>query len=227
MRLQALLIGDVRTQFKYGFYFIYLVFTIVYISLLYAFPAEWRQPAAILMIYSDPAAMGLYFMGAIILFEKSERVLDSIAISPVKPFEYVVSKLCSIGFISVIVAIAIGYSSNIVFQPFSFTAGVFLCSCLISAIGLIIACKISSLNQFIVATIPAELLINIPAIAWIFGYKKSWLLCHPGVCLIELCRGSQKSLPALIILTLWTLFFFLLAERTVKEMLKSLGGVKL
>lgn len=227
MRLQALFFGDVRAQFKYGFYFIYLFFTVVYISLLYAFPPEWRQPAAILMIYSDPAAMGLYFMGAIVLFEKSERVLDSIAVSPAKPFEYVVSKLCSIGCISTIVALAIGYFSDTISQPVLFIAGVFLCSCLISAIGLMIACKISSLNQFIIATIPAELVINIPAVAWIFGYEKNWLLFHPGVCLIELCRGSQKALSALIILILWTLFLSLLAERTVRKMLRSVGGVKL
>jgi len=227
MRTKALFLGDIRFQFKYGFYFIYLFFSILYIGLLYALPLEWRQTAAILMIFSDPAAMGLYFMGAIVLFEKSERVLNSVAISPVKPYEYVISKLCSIGCISTIVAVAIGASSNVISKPFYFIIGVFLCSCLFSAIGLIFACRISSLNQFVIATIPAELLINIPAIAWLFGYQKSWLLFHPGVSLIELCKGSSSALPSLIILLLWTLFFTVLAERIVKKMLKSVGGVKL
>lgn len=227
MRIKSLFLGDVRFQFKYGFYFIYLLFSILYIGLLSALPLGWRQTAAILMIFSDPAAMGLYFMGAIVLFEKSERVLDSIAISPVKPYEYVISKLCSIGFISTIVAIAIGFVSNVVSDPFYFIIGVFLCSCLFSAVGLIVSCKVSSLNQFIVATIPVELLINIPAIAWLFGYKKSWLLFHPGVSLIELCQGGSRTLPALGFLLLWTLLFSILAVRVVKEMLKSVGGVKL
>ncbi len=227
MRMKALFLGDVRFQLKYGFYYIYLFFSMLYIGLLFALPLEWRQTAAILMIFSDPAAMGLYFMGAIVLFEKSERVLNSVAISPVKPYEYVISKLCSIGCISTIVAVAIGASSNVISKPFYFIIGVFLCSCLFSAIGLIFACRISSLNQFVIATIPAELLINLPAIAWLFGYQKSWLLFHPGVSLIELCKGSSRALPALIILLLWTLFFTVLAERIVKKMLKSVGGVKL
>lgn len=227
MRMKALFLGDVRFQLKYGFYYIYLFFSMLYIGLLFALPLEWRQTAAILMIFSDPAAMGLYFMGAIVLFEKSERVLNSVAISPVKPYEYVISKLCSIGCISTIVAVAIGASSNVISKPFYFIIGVFLCSCLFSAIGLIFACRISSLNQFVIATIPAELLINLPAIAWLFGYQKSWLLLHPGVSLIELCKGSSRALPALIILLLWTLFFTVLAERIVKKMLKSVGGVKL
>ncbi len=227
MRTMALFFGDVRFQFKYGFYTIYLFFSVLYICLLYAFPPGWRETAAILMIFSDPAAMGLYFMGAIVLFEKSERVLDSIAISPVKPWEYVLSKLCSIGCISTFVAVAIGFSGNVVLKPFYLVVGVFLCSCFFSAVGLIIACRISSLNQFIIATIPAELLINIPAIARLFGYKKSWLLFHPGVDLIELLHGGGRAMPALILLLLWTVLFSVLAEKIVKIMLKSVGGVKL
>jgi hypothetical protein len=41
-----------------------------------------------------PAAMGLYFMGAIVLFEKGERVLDSLAVSPAGAGMYALSKLC-------------------------------------------------------------------------------------------------------------------------------------
>lgn len=227
MRLKALILGDVRFQIKYGFYLVYLFFSILYIGILFAMPTAWRQTAAILMIFSDPAAMGLYFMGAIVLFEKSERVLDSVAISPVKPREYVISKLVSIGCISTIVAVAIGASSDVITRPFYFLTGIFLCSCLFSAAGLIFACRISSLNQFIIATIPAELIINLPAIAWLFGYQKSWLLYHPGVSLIELLRGGGYELQSWIILMLWTLFFAALSEKTVKKMMKSVGGVKL
>lgn len=227
MRVISLFLGDIRFQFKYGFYFLYLIFSLIYIALIYAFPVEWRKPAGIIMIFSDPAAMGLYFMGAIILFEKSERVLNSIAISPVRSYEYVLSKLCSIGFISIIVALAIGFGSGIISDPLYFIVGTFLCSCLFSAIGLIVACKINTLNQFVIATIPAEILINIPALAWVFGYKKSWLPYHPGVCLIELLNGSSNSLPSLFLLLLWTLVVIKYAGLVVKKMLKSVGGVKL
>jgi len=227
MRRKALLLGDIRFQFKYGFYLIYLIFSILYVSLLFVLPVTLRQPAAILMIFSDPAAMGLYFMGAIVLFEKSERVLNSIAISPVKPYEYVLSKLCSIAVISTLVGLIIGMAGGVVLSPVLFIIGVFLCSCLFSAVGLIIACKIASLNQFVIATIPAELLINVPAVAWLFGFKERWLLLHPGVCMIELCTGGSNTTPALLFLLFWTVLFAILACVVVETMLKSVGGVKL
>lgn len=227
MRIKALLVGDIRFQFKYGFYFIYLVFTIIYVSLLHALPAEWRELAGILMIFTDPAALGLYFMGAILLFEKSEKVLNSIAVSPVKTIEYVVSKLVSIAIISIAVGLLIGIGSGIIKNPIFFIVGVFLGSCLFSSVGFMIAANIASLNQFVVASIPAEIFINIPAIAWLFGWKKEWLILHPGVCIIELCENGDRVLPAAAILVIWALLSVILTIRVIKKSLRCLGGAKL
>ncbi len=211
MRVKALLIGDIRFQFKYGFYFIYLIFSVIYISLLYALPVDWRERAAILMIFTDPAAMGLYFMGAIFLFEKSERVLSSIAVSPVKPIEYVVSKLVSIALISSTVGLLIGFCSGVISNAFLFVVGIFFGSCLFSSAGLMVAANIISLNQFVVASIPAELIINLPAIAWLLGWKPSWIILHPGVCIIELCQNGDSALLAAVILVFWTIISVIVA----------------
>jgi fluoroquinolone transport system permease protein len=226
-RISALLFGDIRFQFKYGFYFLYLIFSILYISLLSVLPVDWRSNAAVLMVFTDPGAMGLFFMGSIILFEKSERVLNSIAISPVKPHEYVLSKLFSIAFISIIVGLAIGLFSDTIHNLLYFITGLFLCSCLLSAIGLIIAFNVKTLNQFIIATVPVEIIIMFPAIAYVFGYKKDWLLYHPGVCTIVLFYNSDIAIMTLILLFTWTLIFVMLAINVVKGALKTIGGIKL
>jgi fluoroquinolone transport system permease protein len=227
MRTRALLSGDIRFQYKYGFYFLYLVFTLIYIGMLYALPPAWREKAAVLMIFSDPAAMGLYFMGAIVLFEKSEQTLSSLAISPVKPIEYVFSKLISIALISAAVALVIGFGGKIQFNPLYFFVGAFFGSCLFSAVGLMIAANIGSLNQFIVATIPAEIIINFPAIAWLFGWRPPLMLLHPGAAIIELCQNGEYALPAVFILLLWTAAATLMTRHIVTKSLRSLGGVKL
>jgi fluoroquinolone transport system permease protein len=226
MRFRSLLVGDIRFQFKYGFYFIYAAFTVLYLCLLQLFPIEWRGAAAVLMVFTDPAAMGLYFMGAIVLFEKGERVLDSIAVSPVRPLEYVLSKLASIALISVVVGLLISLGGERLVNPAAFVTGVFLASCLFSAIALIIALHIVSLNQFVVATIPAEILVFLPAVAWQFGWKPSWLMLHPGVCVLSLCNGEQWLLSFLL-LSVWVAAFVLLAIRTMTMKLRTVGGAKL
>jgi fluoroquinolone transport system permease protein len=225
MKIWPLLRGDIRFQYKYGFYFLYMLFTVLYISLLSAFPEAWREKAAILMVFSDPTAMGLYFMGAIVLFEKSERVLDSIAVSPVRPYEYMMSKLFSIGMISVIVGLAIGLFSNTENITVFFILGIFLCSCLFSAAGLIIAAGSISLNGFIIATIPAQLIINIPAVAWLFGWRPGWLKIHPGVSMMELCANQKTALMSLLILLLWSLLAAFIANHAVRRMFREIGGL--
>lgn len=226
MRGRSLLLGDIRFQFRYGFYFLYLVFSFLYVGLLLAIPAAWRTRAAILMVFSDPAAMGLYFMGAIVLYEKSERVLNSIAISPVKPWEYVMSKLVSIALISTAVALVIelfGGVSGIL----AMMVGAFLGSLLFSAVGLWIASDTASLNRFVVMTVPAEILINVPAIAWVFGWTPGVLLLHPGVCIVDLCMGGAHAWIALPVLLIWTALAVYLACSKVEKSLQALGGVKL
>jgi fluoroquinolone transport system permease protein len=225
MRTKALLAGDIRFQLKYGFYSLYAIFTVLYLGLLYALPVSWREKAAILMIFSDPAAMGLYFMGAIVLFEKGERVQDSLAVSPMLPGEYVMAKLVSIAVISTAVGLLVGLGGGMAkYRGFT---GVFLGSCLFSAVGLIIAVNIGSLNQFIVATIPAEILISIPPVVWLFGWRPGWLILHPGICIIELCQNGEKSLVAGVVLAVWTALAGYLAVRETAKSLKALGGVKL
>lgn len=226
MRFKKLVFSDIRMQYKYGFYMLYLFFTIFYIAILLAMPASWRQKVAYLLIFTDPAAMGLYFLGAIVLFEKSERVLNSIAVSPVKTYEYVLSKLFSLAAISTIVGLAIGIAGGVIIRPIPFTLGLFLCSCLCSSLGLIVACKISTLNQFVIATLPAEIFISVPPLLWLFFYNRSWLIIHPGVCLMMLFYGDPPFFPLLILL-LWTALFAEFACRTVNRMLKAVGGVKL
>lgn len=227
MRLWALLRGDVRFQFKYGFYFLYIMFSLLYIGLLAAFPEQWREKAAVLMIFTDPAALGLFFMGAIVLFEKSERVLDSLAVAPIKISDYVLAKLISIGIISTVVAVAIGLSGGVMHSPLLLIPGVFLCSCLFSSLGLIVASRAATLNGFILSTIPLQLIINLPAIAYVFGWQPVWLLLHPGVCAVEILLGGRFAVFALLMLLAWTVLAVLAACRVVKKSFEALGGVKL
>jgi fluoroquinolone transport system permease protein len=227
MRLWNLIKGDIKFQVKYGFYFVYAVFTLFYIFLIFALPEAAREKAAAIMIYSDPAAMGLFFMGAIVLLEKSQRVINSIAVSPVKVSEYIISKTVSLGVIAALVGTLIAAASgsgNILGVMF----GTFLGSVIFSLLGLIIAAKISSLNQFMIATVPFELLCFLPPMLYLFGYKKSLMLLHPGCIIIRMIYyGDGFDIPSLIVLSGWILIIYKITSHVIRKMFASVGGVKL
>ncbi|WMJ78965.1 MULTISPECIES: fluoroquinolone export ABC transporter permease subunit [unclassified Sedimentibacter] len=227
MRLINLIYGDIRFQYKYGFYFVYVVFTLMYISVLFFLPLEWREKTAAVLIFSDPSAMGLFFMGAIVLLEKSERVLSTIAVSPVKADDYIISKVVSLGVISVISGASIALSADVQ-NILIVLMGVFAGSVLFTLVGLIIAININSLNQFVTAVVPVEIIIFIPPLLYVFGYDNKLMLLHPGCMVISMISGSGNYILFIFpVLIMWFLVLYKVARFNVIKMFQSLGGIKL
>ena len=168
MRLKTMILWDVRSQMKYGFYFLYGILTVLYLGILYVMPASWRQPAAVLLILSDPGAMGLFFMGAIVLLEKSQRIPYAFAVSPVLAAEYIAAKAASLCFITLIVAFVLAAAAGMEHLGLV-AAGTAFCSVMFTLLGIITAAKIHSLNQFILWTVPVEAAAFAPAVLYLFG----------------------------------------------------------
>lgn len=226
MRLIKMILGDIRFQFKYGFYFIYAVFCALYIFLLFIFPEAWREEAASIMIYSDPAAMGLFFMGAIVLLEKSQRVLNALAVSPVKVSEYITAKIASLLFISVLVSLVITLAAGLKNIPVVLITTA-LTSIIFTLLGLIVATKINSLNQYIIATVPLEIICFVPPIIYLFAPTAimRWYPLNGSMALLS--NNSKNPLYDIALLLIVIVCLFIVAQRATVKMWKSLGGVKL
>ncbi|PWJ50056.1 ABC transporter permease [Faecalicatena contorta] len=226
MRIVKLILGDIHFQFKYGFYFIYLLFCALYVFLLFIFPETWREKAVSIMIYSDPAAMGLFFMGAIVLLEKSQRVLNALAVSPVKAIEYIIAKTISLMLISVLVSFVLAFVAGIRNIPEVLLATA-LTSIIFTLLGLIAATKINSLNQYIIMTAPLELICFVPPIIYLFVPSAiiQWYPLNGSMALIS--NSSQNPLRDISMLLIVIVCLFMVAQRATMKMWRSLGGVKL
>ena len=114
------------------------------------------------IVFSDPALLGLVFIGAIVLYEKSERTLSSIAASPVTVKEYILSKVVSLGIISslsgILIALAVPVETN---WPMMII-GLLFGSCLFTMIGLSASVRIANFQQFIVYLVPLAFLTAVP-----------------------------------------------------------------
>lgn len=227
MRFRGLLLGDIRFQVKYGFYFLYAFLTTVYISVLMFIPSSAKEKVTALLIFTDPAALGLFFMGAMILLEKSECILASLAVSPIKIWEYIVSKVLSLSIISTATAAIISAIYSIQTLPFVM-AGAFLGSVLFSLLGIIIGTKAKSLNQFLVLTVPITIVIILPALAETFGVSCPLFWINPGNSVLRLIEGDTTLIYlSVFIITACIIGAFSFAKKSVSNMFKTIGGVKL
>lgn len=226
-RLSHLLVCDIHFQMRYGFYFLYLFLTIVYILLVSALHGNVRNYVAIFVLLTDPAAMGMFFMGAIVLLEKSDRVLNSLAVSPVTIPEYIAAKCISLGLISTLTAVAIGIAWGN--GSLWLTAiAIFMGSIIFSLCGLIVGANVLTLNQYVILTAPFEVVGILPAIAYEAGFRPAWMLLHPGCMIVYFLQGHSAGFPLLFLLLLaWCLFLYTFASKCIRKMFLTVGGIKL
>lgn len=225
MRLRNLFLLDMRFQAKYGFYFLYAVLTVIYFIILSALPENWLEKAAAVLIFSDPASMGLFFMGAIVLLEKSQHTPCALAVSPVRPMEYIAAKVGSLAAVSLVVAAALACAANMG-NLHLVLLGTAVSSVIFTLLGIIIATKIASLNQFILWTVPIEVICFVPAVLHLFKITPAWLRYYPTNVCIDMVSGHTPSAAGALGVAATTAVLFVLAEFCVLKMWNRLDNMK-
>lgn len=226
MRLRSLFLWDMHFQAKYGFYFLYAVLTIIYAITIFAVPESWKEKTAAILIFSDPASMGLFFMGAIVLLEKSQHTPCAFAVSPVRPMEYIIAKVGSLSAISLVVAAVLALAASVT-NLYIVLLGTIISSAIFTLLAIIVATKIVSLNQFILWTIPIEIVCFVPAILHLFKITPAWLQYYPINVCMEMISGHAPSVIEIFIVIALIAILFVLSKFCVLKMWGSMGGVKL
>lgn len=136
---------------KYGFYFLYAFFSVVYIAALRITPSEYRNITASLIILKDPAMLGVFFIGGTWLLEKGEGLHRFFWIAPLRPVEYVLSKSISMAILSMLSTVLIvlfGMRDRICFSLLGFS--VFVGAAVFNLIGRMTASYARSVNHYII-----------------------------------------------------------------------------
>lgn len=229
MRLFHAIIGDIRYQMKYGFYFLYAFMICVYLGILALVPSEFKNIAVSIILLTDPAALGFFFIGGIWLLEKSEGIHKFHSISPLHPLEYSVSKALSLSLISTATGtliVLLGVPSQVNYPLL--VVGMFLGSGFFTLLGLMIATYTKSVNHYmLISAIPGTVVI-IPAVIAAFNVNNALLEILPASILWRLIEISisGKSTGALyiILLIIWLLIILLFVNRRITIALQMEGG---
>lgn len=209
MRLLLVIKNDIRYQVRYGFYFIYFLLTVVYILIL----NQINDPAiksliGTLIILSDPAVLGYFFIGGIWLLEKEEGLHSYTAIAPLKNSEYVLSKTISLGFVSTCSATIITGITMPWVNLFLLTGTVFLSSCFFTLIGLLLATLAKTVNGYLMISVPPALLLLTPGVLSLFGINVPFAAIIPGTLVFNLIRAVLSNQTESIFLNFASLFFW-------------------
>lgn len=232
MRTASALRTDLRFQWRHGFYYAYSLICACYMVLLQLIPEAYRAKSALLITFSDPSILGLYFAGGIVLLERGQGLFDSLFVTPFRVAEYIAAKMMSLALLSLITAFVIhGVSAGWPEQPFRFGVGILLTSTLFTLLGILAALPVRSLNGFILLTQLYALPMALPLLDY-FGCWESpiWFVLPTQGTLVLLDpgfvhRGLLADLLSSAILLFWNVGLFILTVRSFKRhVLYRIGG---
>jgi fluoroquinolone transport system permease protein len=198
MRLLNALCADIRFQFKQGFYLVYMMLTLVYMIILGQLPLEWKRVAVPLTVFSDPSMVGFFFIGAIVMLEKVQGILQYITVTPLRSIEYLLAKVISLTLVALSAGIMITLVTyhGAVNWP-ALVLSIVLTSSFFVLYGFIAAADCYTMNQYFIKMIPYMLLIVLPCFS-VIGFPYSWLFnIFPSVAGLHLALGAYNGITFL------------------------------
>jgi len=113
------------------------------------------------------------FIGALILFEKSENVLQALVITPMKVDDYLLSKITSLTILSIISAtifvVLLNIFGGIDFNIAYLAISIILTSVMLILLGFILVSRVNSINEYLLAMIVAFLGLLFPPMLHLSG----------------------------------------------------------
>lgn len=228
-----MLANDIRYQFKYGFYLLYAFFTIIYILVLSLCPIEHRNIVASIIVLTDPAMLGAFFIGGIWLLEKSEGLHSYWGVSPLRSIEYILAKAVSLAIISTISAdLIVIIGLRVVVNYFVLSIGIFAGAMIFTIIGLITASYTRSVNQYMLLASPILVIITLSPILAAFGLTHPALGISPATALwyvIGYSIGMTNSLEIwpYLVLVLWFGLVLILSNSRILIAMQIEGRAKI
>jgi len=147
--LAAMLAWDVCIQARYGFYAVYAVVTGFYLVVLDALPASLVDRALVLVVVTDTAVLGFYFIGALVLIEKREGVLDALLVTPLGLRGYLLSKAASLTLLATLASgVVVGFTHGTRVAVAPLLAGVALTASLFVLVGVAAVARFDTVNRY-------------------------------------------------------------------------------
>jgi len=220
MRLVISLKQDIRFQFRHGFYYVYAILSVIYVLVLRFLPVPLVHPTMVLILFTDVCALGFFFVGAIILLERGQNITESLFVTPLRLYEYLLSKLLSFLILSVLSTGIIILGASIHMQNVVwFCFGLIFSSGIYTLFGLVFAAKARNVNDYFVRSLGMGMLISLPIVAYLGLFDSPLFYLFPSKATLILLDAlgqthtSGELVYAGVSLLFWTLLFAFMAHR--------------
>jgi len=189
------------------------------------------------LLFFDPAVIGIVFVGALVLFEKSENVLNALVITPMKTDDYLLSKIISLTILSIISA-SVFMTLMVIFNQTEFNlfyllVGIVLTSVMLILLGFILVSRVQNVNGYMLGIIIGFLGLSFPPLLDLFGLFENpifylWPTQASFILFDGVFRASSLELweiaYGIIYQLIWIVILYFLAKKAFYEYIILKGG---
>ncbi len=216
---------DFLRQFRYNIVYAAMLITLIYILILLNLPENpLREKILIFLIFNDPAALGMFFIGSLFLFERSENTLEALWVTPLSGLHYILSKTLTLTTVAVVCSLALALAAyGWRFQYFFFIAGIGLTASLFTLLGLSLAASCRNFNQYMLRAAGVLAPTALPFLNFFEITHTFWWYLLPSQGALLLLEAaffpveSWKIAYALLYLAVWNAGAFWLAVRVIQN----------
>jgi fluoroquinolone transport system permease protein len=185
--LSRIIAWDVKLQARENIYHFSVLTTLAFGTVIWLLPERAADTVVTGVLFLDPAVVGTSFVGAIILMERSQNTLAALAVSPLRPADYVLSKivtLTALTFAGGMALVSTAYHPIPFDQALRFVAAMAFSGVLGVVGGVLLVATAQSMNHYIARAFPISVVLYLPFLAH-FGVVEglwAWLLfaLNPG-----------------------------------------------
>lgn len=185
-RAVVLVWHDMRLQFRYGIYPAYAFIVALYVAELLLLGAALPPWVPALIIFTDPAALGFFFLGALLMLEKSEGVRTALAASPVSAIDYLTGKMVTLVGLSLASCVVLLPFIHRVANPILLLIAVMLTAIQYVGIGVPIALRFKTVNGYLIGSAGFLTPLIAPGLLALLDPFPPWLAIIPAVAQFRL-----------------------------------------
>jgi fluoroquinolone transport system permease protein len=196
--LLSMLKWEFVLQSRYRIIYIAFASVVLYYLMLEAVPLLNSIETSTTFLFFDPMLIGIMFVGALVLFEKTENTLQALIVTPLKMNTYFFSKIISLTTLSLATGtIFLLLTKGLDFNIMYYLPGLILTSILLILIGFIFVSRCRSLNEYLLMMMLSFVLLFIPPLLYISKiYENILFYLWPTQASFILLKGTFMDISA-------------------------------
>jgi fluoroquinolone transport system permease protein len=195
-RLLSTIRWDFQLQFRNGFYYASAFVAAVMFVMLRQLPqVNWSQlwPPIIL---ENLVVNAFYFLAGMVLLEKGEGTLEAQIVTPLRPWEYLVSKVVTLGLLSLFeTLLLVILVSGLIFNWFFLILGIMLLIAMYGFYGFFVVARYDSITDFILPSVVWVMGFSLPLLYYFDLWRHALMFVHPLMAPLTLMQAAFEPLP--------------------------------